>query len=269
MYNSILVPLDRSSAAEAALPVADKLASRIGAKIELILSSALGLDIEEHEKYLEGVAVRLNSPVVGTEVISADNVVDSILDALHKRTDALLCMSTHGRGGLGQALMGSTAEAVVRGAQAPVLLVGPDISDQEADLSSIQVCLDGSTAAEELVDIAASWSQELKARLWLVEVQDPKSNTSGQDVVDSGYLTQLGESLRHRGIDAEWDVLHDKNPHKALVDFNQHQPVSLIMIATHGRSGFRRAAMGSVAMHVVRHAKTPVLIYHPTGAVED
>jgi nucleotide-binding universal stress UspA family protein len=36
--------------------------------------------------------------------------------------------------------------------------------------------------------------------------------------------------------------------------------VSLIVIATHGRTGLRRLALGSVAEHVIRHAPCPVLV---------
>ncbi len=267
MYRTILVPLDRSQQAESAVRVADAFARRIGAKVDLLVSSALGLDTEEHEQYLQKVAGNLSAPVGRLEVCTSDNVVESIVDSLRARPESLLCMSTHGRGGLGQAMMGSIAEAVVREAGVPVLMVGPDVPEAlDAGLDAIQVCLDGSEPAGQLIPIAASWAKELSARLWLVEVQSPENRPAAdQDIVESGYLAQVGERLRADGIDAEWDVLHDKSPDKALVGFREHQPVSLIMIATHGRTGLRRVAFGSVAMHVARHAKSPVLMYHPVS----
>lgn len=265
MYQTILVPLDRSQQAESALHVADSLAQRIGAKVDLMISSALNLDTEEHQAYLQKVAGNLHAPIGRLEVSTTDNVAESIVDALRSRTDTLLCMSTHGRGGLAQAMMGSTAEAVVREAGTPVLMVGPDVREPfDTGLDGIQVCLDGSEAAGELVPVAGEWARALGARLWLVEVQSPDNKPGpNQDVVESGYLAQIGEGLRSEGIDAEWDVLHAKNPAKALVGFREHQPVSLIMITTHARTGLRRVALGSVAMHVTRHATSPVLLYHP------
>ncbi len=265
MYRTILVPLDRSQQAESALPVADVFARRLGAKVDLMVSSALNIDTEEHEAYLQKVAGNLHAPIGRLEVCTGDNVVQSILDALNARTDSLLCMSTHGRGGIAQAMMGSTAEAVVREAGMPVLTVGPDVREPlDTGLGAIQVCLDGSEVAGELVAIAAEWARALGARLWLVEVQSGDTvSAPNQDVVESGYLAQVGERLRAEGIDAEWDVLHAKNPAKALIDFRQQQPVSLIMITTHARTGLRRVALGSVAMQVTRHATSPVLLYHP------
>lgn len=266
MYETILVPLDRSPQAEMALGAADAFACRLGAKVDLVVSSALGLDSEDHEQYLQKVASTLRAPIGALEVLTSDNVVESIITALRARPGSLLCMSTHGRGGLAQAMMGSTAEAIVRDAKAPVLLVGPDVASKfDVGIEAIQVCLDGSPASEKLLPVATSWAKEFSSRLWLVEVQAPENKpAAGHDVIESGYLAQLGERLRHDGIDAEWEVLHDKNAHKALVDFHHHQPVSLIMIATHGRTGLNRVAFGSVAMHVARHASTPVLIFHPS-----
>lgn len=268
MYKTVLVPLDRSEQAEAALSPAATFARRFGAKIDLIVASPVDLDAEEHERYLEKVAVRLDAPIGKLEVLVGDGAATTIIDALRSRPDALLCMSTHGRSGISQAVLGSITEAVVRDAGVPVLLVGPEVpKDLTPSFEAIQVCLDGSEAAGQLIPFAAEWATALGAQLWLVEAQSPDNQmAAGQDIVESGYLAVEGERLRKQGIDAEWEVLHSKDASNALVRFQEQQPVSLIMIATHGRTGLRRMAFGSVAMQVTRHAKSPVLIYHPKGS---
>jgi nucleotide-binding universal stress UspA family protein len=42
-------------------------------------------------------------------------------------------------------------------------------------------------------------------------------------------------------------------------------PASVVVLGTHGRSGIRRAVMGSTSDHVVRHAVCPVLVQQQPG----
>ena len=52
-------------------------------------------------------------------------------------------------------------------------------------------------------------------------------------------------------------------PAETIIDYAQREPVDLIVMATHGRSGLRRWVYGSVADKVVRGASVPVLLYRP------
>ncbi|MGK2957909.1 MAG: universal stress protein, partial [Acidimicrobiales bacterium] len=172
MYKTILVPLDQSQQAESALSVAASFARLLNASIDLIVASSVGLDTEEHEQYLQKVAGNLDVPIGKLEVCAGTDAATTIVNALAARPDALLCMSTHGRSGLSQALLGSVAEDVIIKAGMPVLIVGPEVSDHVmASLDAMQVCLDGSESAAQLIPFASDWAKKLSARLWLVEVQ--------------------------------------------------------------------------------------------------
>ncbi len=50
---------------------------------------------------------------------------------------------------------------------------------------------------------------------------------------------------------------------KEILDFAQAQGIDLIVMSTHGRSGFQRWLFGSVAEKVMRHAPCPVLAVRP------
>jgi len=52
-------------------------------------------------------------------------------------------------------------------------------------------------------------------------------------------------------------------PGESIVSCAVENEVGLIAIATHGRSGLRRAILGSVAGHVVREAGLPILVIKP------
>jgi nucleotide-binding universal stress UspA family protein len=57
-------------------------------------------------------------------------------------------------------------------------------------------------------------------------------------------------------------------PFPKIIEVAQAMQADMIVIATHGRSGFRRFVMGSVAERVVRAAPYPVLTIRPTAATE-
>jgi nucleotide-binding universal stress UspA family protein len=73
--------------------------------------------------YLQGLATRLNQQGVNAYAeIQHGNVVDSIVGMAHDGFDVLV-MATHGRKGLERVVFGSVAEAVLRRAPCPVLLL--------------------------------------------------------------------------------------------------------------------------------------------------
>jgi nucleotide-binding universal stress UspA family protein len=65
-------------------------------------------------------------------------------------------------------------------------------------------------------------------------------------------------------------VLLSGHPADEIVGLARARGCDLLVLATHGRTGFRRAVLGSVAEHVVRNAPCPVLVFRPmeAGAVD-
>jgi nucleotide-binding universal stress UspA family protein len=133
---TILVPLDGSRLAEGAIPVAvDLFASRPGAT--LVLMRAVdprlpGADdvraqrqiVRSAEEYLHEVAGRI-SGFGGTVKTSVwyGLPAASIIRAAEAAGADMIVMTTHGRSGLGRLVLGSVAEAVLRGTRRPLLLV--------------------------------------------------------------------------------------------------------------------------------------------------
>src|SRR5690606_38161809 len=89
--------------------------------------------------------------------------------------DALLCMATHGRGGIGSTVLGSVATQVVCRSTRPLVLVGPHCRTAllPAERGRLLVCSDGSTLADSIVPIAAEWCGRLQLEPWLAEVVAP------------------------------------------------------------------------------------------------
>jgi nucleotide-binding universal stress UspA family protein len=141
-YERILVALDGSETAEAILPFAEEVAGPHGAEIVLVrvaeplspgeARAAAGVAAPdasfvrelEARQYLARAAERLvgRGLRVRTDVRMGAAAAQILAAAAEVRAD-LIAMSTHGRGGVGRLLFGSVAEAVLRGARVPVLLI--------------------------------------------------------------------------------------------------------------------------------------------------
>ncbi|MGQ0600197.1 MAG: universal stress protein [Anaerolineales bacterium] len=143
MFDKILVPLDGSEAAEEALVPAFSLARHPGRQITLLRiappevsglnlmggpSSARARDEfnqpAEAAAYLARVQERWahNGVPIETQVLSGAPAELIVTVAQQARVD-LIVMSTHGRSGLSRLVYGSVAEAVLRGARTPLLLI--------------------------------------------------------------------------------------------------------------------------------------------------
>jgi nucleotide-binding universal stress UspA family protein len=137
---TILVPLDGSPLAEAALAPALELAECSAARLFLLRAAQAhtlpGVDpteaevkaVREAEDYLEAVKARLGARGV-TEVKATvwyGPASVAIVEAAEFHKVGLILMTTHGRTGLERLILGSVAESVLRGTRTPILLVRAD-----------------------------------------------------------------------------------------------------------------------------------------------
>lgn len=139
----IVVPLDGSSLAEAALPPVVALAKVLGAELLLLEVVPLptyafyhegamlaafdpGEVIDESESYLDGVARRLREDGIyaRTRVELAKPEV-AIAEVAAQEKAGLIAMATHGRSGLARLVLGSVATGTLRRTGVPLLLIGP------------------------------------------------------------------------------------------------------------------------------------------------
>lgn len=262
MYGTILVPLDGSRFAERALEPAAELAAAEAATLTLVSVS----DVEDTSGYLKEVAARLTVP---TEILTVDASAEApgavIAGLAEDRPDSLLCMASHGRTGVRRAVLGSVTEEVLRAMAAPVLVAGPYVDPGRRIIGGrLMVCLDGSERSEAILPQATSWAKAFDMKLWLAAVMGRDRNVGRQqvdvDVLESNYLARLAHDLDHEAPVVNWDTLHGGDPAVALTDLATRLPAAVVAMTTHGRSGFSRMALGSVAMELAHRSPCPVLV---------
>ena len=133
---------------------------------------------------------------------------------------------------------------------------------------TIIVPLDGSPFAERAVATAAAIAKESHAELALVRVHEAYVfETTDYSRVDDHsrrdqeeYLAQIAERVESTyGIQARRALL-DGNVTVAISEFAVSVDEPLIVMSTHGRTGFSRFWLGSVADALIRYLSAPVLM---------
>lgn len=149
-FDRILVPLDGSARAEAALGTALTLLRDRPAGTLLLIRAAEATSllpgdrvdaqvsvVHEAQDYLDAVAARLRDVKVETAVWYGAPAPAIVEAARVSRVD-LVVMSTHGRSGLGRLVLGSVAESVLRNTHTPILLVRAGAAPMEPPLGLVR-----------------------------------------------------------------------------------------------------------------------------------
>jgi nucleotide-binding universal stress UspA family protein len=74
----------------------------------------------------------------------------------------------------------------------------------------------------------------------------------------ANYLDKAGETLREKGLGVSTMVTMG-NAAEEIIKAAEETKADLIAMSTHGRSGLRRLAFGSITDKVLRHSPVPVL----------
>lgn len=147
---SVLVPLDGSSFGDAILPHAVAFAQSVGLPVtlftvaipssipmapfgtEALLADEGDLTRQEHDAQSRLEALAASLPVVASVDVATDmTAARAILEKAETSGAGVIAMATHGRTGLARLVLGSVADAVLRGAPQAMLLYRPtDLESQ-------------------------------------------------------------------------------------------------------------------------------------------
>ena len=213
---------------------------------------------------------------------------DEILRFAEEREIDLILMASHGRSGIRRWRMGSVADKVLRASKVSILFVHASVAatvDTDASPGkSLIVPLDGSTKAEEAlphIEALALQRSIEPVEVALVRVCDPPIAPSYYSPELSGvplnsgefmeqemtrckqsateYLAVTAQRLTALGIKVKSEVLIGK-PAEEIIDYAGKEPQSIVVMATHGRSGLSRLIYGSVAESVLVGVPNPILL---------
>jgi nucleotide-binding universal stress UspA family protein len=293
MFQHILVPLDGSALAEAALPVAASLAKTLDASITLIHVIEKNApqavhgehhltDPDEACSYLDRLAREAFPPGVQVDqhvhTSEVSNVARSIVDHVGEFAPDLIVMCSHGSGGLRDILVGNIAQQVIAQGKRPVLLIHP-LSDTPVPFQCKQILvpMDGKPAHEHGLGIAAGLGSAYHAILTLLFVV-PTLGTLGGHQAATGlllpgtmsalldmneqaaedYLEAQGQRVRASELQIDQVVVRG-DPTPTIADFAGKLPADLIVLGTHGKAGAGAFWAGSVAPKLAGLTAIPLL----------
>jgi nucleotide-binding universal stress UspA family protein len=288
---SILVPLDFSRASMEALNYAVPLAKKLAAEVHLVhvkqddeASEVVGAghlmretansieflreELLEHGKQVagfwpEGCHVRSGQPY------------QEICTLAHEIDADLIVLGTRGHTGLKRILLGSTAERVVRFSARPVLVVRRRRSNKRKRFAirKILAPVDFSRCSMAGAMYAALLAKTFDAKLSILHVFAgeirPATDKAHQKSLKNNDAIDLENARLDMEAFTQLDFLHDVKRETEICAGNAvdeicrragESDVDLVVIATHGRTGFDRMLLGSVAEHVVRCAECPVMV---------
>jgi len=128
----------------------------------------------------------------------------------------------------------------------------------------ILVPLDGSPTAETILPALIPMVRHRSATLTLMQVIDRVDEIE----TSRGYLARLEADLQRDGIEAVSRVEFGR-PVEEILHLAQPKKHQWVAMTTHGRTGLRRALLGSVAEEVLRHSEIPTVLNRPGSKIGD
>ncbi len=268
MFKHILVPLDGSTLAEHALPVAARIARATGGSLLLVQVAPQPIDYsggwapmmtgEMIEAEMDGAtdylkAVATSQILAGIETkteVSIGLTAQYLIAVTEDHESDLVVLCSHGRTGLTRWALGSVAHSLVHQSAVPVLVLrqdqalAPSSNGEKARPLCTLVPLDGSQLAEAALSPAAHLTAALAApavgALHLVQVVKPFPATVEEGVVSElneealqrarTYLATVAECLQATVKDFKLAVTYS-------VELGTDVASTLVSLAEHGSKG--------------------------------
>jgi len=250
-------------------------------------------DLTGATSYLENITGSDELTGIKTEVKTfIGAVAPAILSASQSLHANIIVMCSHGYTGFKRWTLGSVADKVTRHSPIPVFVLredGPLPATAEHQPVRALVAVDGSSLSEAVFEPAAYLAAALaeatsqQGALHLLRVVDLPAS-GGKFKSDAHIDTGLKEQVKHEDeaylatlvhrLSEDGDLAHldlsitssietDPDIAEAIVKKSEKDKFDFIAIATHGRGGVQKWALGSVAGRVLHATTLPLLIMRP------
>lgn len=197
---------------------------------------------------------------------AAQRIIDYVNDA---EVD-LVAMATHGRSGIGRLVMGSVAERVLRGVTVPVLLIrsrvelseratpGQELAQSLGNGQQLRltVATDGTTLAQQGLEMACAVAQNLNAKLTVLAVANERDSARhGQRIMEAVHEIVAGITPRPTIVPLVGYA------DESMLQYLAQNPTDLFLMgAFQDRGAGSPTALGPTAQRMAQHAPTSVWI---------
>jgi nucleotide-binding universal stress UspA family protein len=255
IFHRILFAGDLSDRSRAAFGAACSLAGESGAHLHVLNVVVSRDDRKEVEDELR--AFYRAAPALTVDyLVRGGDTPAAILRAADEVDADLIVMGTHGRSGLDRLLCGSVAESVLQRSRRPVLVVRQtDVSRTEKPIRIVLHPTDFSGPSRRALGVAWALARSHRARLVLLHAGP------GDLGPERAELAQLKEQSDRAGLDVSVDTrFGEGDPVTEILLAARDLGCDLIVLGSHGHTGFDRLMVGSVAESVIREAPCLTLV---------
>jgi nucleotide-binding universal stress UspA family protein len=283
-YHRVAVAIDDSPAAQAAMSIALSIVAPDGelafihaidrALIIAEVVTPYGADaspaIEAFEQDESNLFVAATAQASEHHIRSTTYALDgraqsSIADFVRKEPFDAIVIGTRAHHGVMRVVLGSTADSVLRAAPVPTFVTSEKGTSRIASgIRHLLVAVDGSQLALTVVQCAIALAQRCEASLTFAHVaeNDPVRDSQADEVVITARDLAARAHVQCNAVTVSGS--HDE----ALNAAASAACANLIVIGTHGYTGFTRLRLGSVAESVIRTAKLPVMVVPASAPIE-
>ena len=274
-FERILVPTDFSETSQRALEYAKAIAKQDNSQLLLVHVSpplnlitppeAAWVDVSEiqsaEEESLEQSGAALRSEGYRARTISLTGALyDELLSAVKQNDVDLIVLGTHGRKGYDRLLLGSDAEAVLRQACCPVLLVGPAapaLRDKTWHLREVICATTLDPRSAHVAAFAHKLAAQHGAELVLFHAQSPDSPDADWVSFEEAFHRYVPEGLG--SCSCLRTRLASTAPGTNIVDLAKQQGCDLIVMGAHPASTMATHLSPGTAAKVLIEAPCPVM----------
>jgi nucleotide-binding universal stress UspA family protein len=243
-------------------------------------------NIKKSPDVTRGEKVKVASAIIGSPGLS--HPAEEIVDYAEKENISLIVMATHGRTGIRRWALGSTANKVARVSKCPVLLIRAAAGmAKNVHLDKILVSLDGSRQSEAVLPYIESLASKIKTEINLLNVVEPLYHIypysaepgfyggsgivrvpySAEEMkplklVAEKYIQGVSDKLKEGGLKAIYKVKTGSAGEEIIKAEAEIHP-EIVVMSTHGHSGFGRWEHGSVTDKVLHSGISPLLLVRP------
>lgn len=294
-YRRILVPLDGTAFAEAAVRPAAELAARAGAALRLVgvMSDTAGTllptdplpitgveavvdQARERERLLREACTRVRDEwgcSTTFELLADVSPSDALIESARRLDADVVIAATHVRSRMSRSIQGSIAGDLVKAGPFPVLLIPSEDPEpgegtpMQGAVETIVVAVDPDARPGDCaVAHGAYWAQLWGARLILAQAVVTWPVPDRRDEIAGKQLAGIESVLRSEGLDAHSTVLEGEGAAEALLDFIDSSGADLLVVGRQQQGLWERIFEGSESNKLARRIRAAGLLVCHDGA---
>lgn len=253
------------------------------------MAAIMAEQVKEVQKKTDPLGKGRPAKVIGE--LKVGYSAEEILSYADKESIDLILLASHGRSGVKRWTLGSVADKVMKFTKIPVWLVKAGVPEEipydKWPRRTLIVPLDGSKLAESVlphVEILAKQRGDEPVDVVLLRISEMvtiptyytpdvsgvalnwdnfiQQETVRRKQMAKEYLAEIENRLRNSGVVVRSEVIEGQ-PNDEIVNYANKLPFSMIIMATHGRSGLSRLVYGSAAANILHGVNKPMFIIKP------